>query len=66
MKTDEHIETQIPDISGNNTAHCYSTTPQAAKITLSRQLLRMGTRWPETSRATYKGEITSSWFLIQH
>ena len=35
---------QILDISGNNTAHCYSITPHAAKIPLSRQLLTMGTR----------------------
>jgi len=26
-------------------------------VTLSRQLLRMGTRWPKTCWATYKGEI---------
>jgi len=48
MKTDEHIDPQILDISGNNTAHCYSTKPHAAKIPLSRQLLKMGTRVPET------------------
>ena len=28
--------------------HSHSTTPHAAKIPLSRQLLKMGTRWPET------------------
>ena len=31
MRTDEHIDPQILDIPGNNTAHCYSTTPHAAK-----------------------------------
>ena len=35
-------------IYGNNTTHCYSTTPHVKKIPLSRQLLKMGTRWPET------------------
>ena len=31
MKTDEHINPQILYIYGNNTAHCYSTTPQVKK-----------------------------------
>ena len=32
-------------------------TTRGKKIPLSHQLLRMGTRWPETCWATYKGEI---------
>ena len=34
--------------TGSDRLHSHSTTPHAAKIPLSRQLLRMGTRWPET------------------
>jgi len=40
------------------------------KIPLSRQLLKMGTRWPETCRATYKEQLirrnkyNTKWHLV--
>ena len=34
--------------TGSDSLHSHGTTPHATKIPLSRQLLRMGTRWPET------------------
>ena len=34
--------------TGSDRLHSHGTTPHAAKIQLSRQLLRLGTRQPET------------------
>ena len=49
---------------------CYSTTPHVKIIPLSRQLLKMGTRWPETCWATYKEQLigrnkyNTKWHLV--
>ena len=46
--------TSQPDLTAYTATALHHTRQ---KIPLSPQLLRMGTRWPETCWATYKGEI---------
>jgi len=53
------------------TAYTATALQHTWKIPLSRQLLKMGTRWPETCWANYKGEINIllsdiSWSLNPH
>jgi len=52
--TPEWIHNQL---TGSDSLHSHGTTPHAAIKPLSRQLLRMGTRLPETCSATYKEKI---------
>jgi len=48
------------------TAYTATALQHTWKIPLSRQLLKMGTRWPETFWANYKGEINIllKWHLV--
>ena len=56
--------------TGSDRLHSHRTTQHAAKIPLSRQLLKMGTRWPETCWATYKEQLirrnkyNTKWHLV--